>query len=169
MHDLIRWDSALRDPASGLSLLLTQLETGAPRDAGSNVEGDPSDAGGFAFGVYRRTFRDLPLLEYRGVSGYHYLVQVPGTELSVATLCNAYPGTYVGDDVDAFMYVRVEGGRVFVASHGFAETALEPMKQADRFDGHDIYETRFERDASGRVIALVLDAARVKGMRYTRR
>ena len=317
LHDLIRWDSALRDPASGLSLLLTQLETGAPRDAGSNVEGDPSDAGGFAFGVYRRTFRDLPLLEYRGVSGYHYLVQVPGTELSVATLCNAYPGmasfgaevarlfaaprdaatagnamastpppalgpaiavppaelqryageyrnsrgqfftiavagnglvttprggspfppllpmgdgkfraqfgestylltfkpgddsemvmtawdvtlnesggddlrrwalappewataeafaaypgTYVGDDVDAFMYVRVEGGRVFVASHGFAETALEPMKQADRFDGHDIYETRFERDASGRVIALVLDAARVKGMRYTRR
>ena len=305
LDDLIRWESALRDPASGVASLMTELEAGAPSPS-SKAETDDE---GYSFGVYRRTHQGLPLVEYRGVSGYHYLVQVPGTALSVATLCNAYPGmdrlgpdvarlyaapatgsaatartvgppvdvpaselrryvgeyrnpnarrfvdvtiangalviaprgakaltgvvahgsgkfttviddswtllmefeegengdmtlsqwnatsnessgddfqrwtswkpdagalkqyegTYVGDDIEAILHLRSDGGRVLVASKGAAETALNPWDKADHFSGPDIYTTRFERDASGRVTALVLDAKRVKGMRYTKK
>ena len=309
LDDLIRLDAALRDPSSGLALLLEQLEAGAPAPTT-----DAPDKG-FAFGLFRRDFRGLPLIEYRGIGGYRYLVQVRGSGLSVATLCNAYPGmeafgpevarlyagpassgepearrttaapapavgpvvdvapaeleryggeyrnasgqtftlavdgkrlsvtprgskpyppllplgegrfrtdigestyvltftpdgddmvmsawdvtanesggeelrrtsepawpktadfkaypgTYIGDDVEAVLHVRTEQGRVHVAAQGMAETVLEPLKQADHFKGPDIYATRFERNAQGKVVALVLDATRVKGIRFTRR
>lgn len=304
LDDLIRWERALRDPASGIASLMKQLE------AGASPAGD--DDQGYSFGVYPRTYRDLPLVEYRGVSGYPYLVQIPGTQLSVATLCNVYPGmesfgaevarlyaappaaatdaaaapkrilgppmdvpaaelkrlageyydvkqqafldvtladgklaivprggrslpplvplgngqfkatlnedifviefkevdgdmtvsswdvtnnesggntyrrwtqwtpdaaalqgysgTYIGDDVDVILHVRTQDGRVIVASRGFAEAALTPSDKPDGFFGLDIYRsTRFERDASGRVIAMVLDATRVQGIRFTRK
>ena len=312
LDDLIRWDAALRDPASGLASMLKQLETGAPPT-------DADDDAGverYSFGVFRRTYQGLPVVEYRGIGEYSYLVQVPGAQLSVATLCNVFPGmenfgarvarlyaapgeagaasatamvappvppstvgpvidvppaelqryvgeyrnsrqsfsialadgglsatphggsafppllplgdgkfradiddstylltfrpgddgdmemtawdvtlnesggealrrrtppawatadalaayagTYVGDDVDAVLYLRMAGERLVVGSRGLAESALDPLKQEDRFKGPDIYTTRFERDASGRVVALLLDANRVKGMRYTR-
>lgn len=80
-----------------------------------------------------------------------------------------YAGTYEGVDVDATLFVRVQGERVFVASRGRAELELEPGDQADHFNGPDIYTSRFERDAQGRVVALVLDARRVQGIRYRRR
>lgn len=310
LDDLIRWERALRDPASGLAAMLKHLETGAlPPDSGDTDQG-------YSFGVYPRTYQGLPLVEFRGVSGYHYLVQVPGTQLSVATLCNAYPGmesfgaevarlyaappaiaaassttrvaanppvqkvgppievpdaelqryvgeyrnasgqvfditsagnglvasprggsamppmlpvgdgrfrsdiagttylltftaddgdmvmsawdvtlnesggddlrrrappawanaatfaeysgTYVGEDVDATLYVRVEGDRVLMATRGLAESAMEPEGKPDHFGKWEIYRPRFERDAADRVVALVLDATRVKGMRYKR-
>ncbi|WP_374603459.1 serine hydrolase domain-containing protein [Arenimonas sp.] len=81
----------------------------------------------------------------------------------------AYAGTYEGEDIDAVLYVRVEGSQVFVASRGMAEERLEPTDESDVFKGPSIYTTRFERDESGRVPALVFDATRVKGMRYKRR
>lgn len=307
LDDLVRWDAALRDPASGLASMLEQLEAGAPA-----TQADPQDEG-HAFGVFRRKHQGLSLVEYRGIGGYRYLVQAGG--LSVATLCSAYPGmdsfgpqvamlyagqppaeasadapaasvpppeigpvvdlapaeleryageyrnasgqsftiavvgkgltatprggatyppllplgegrfrsdfgestylltfttdggdmvmtswdvtanesggqdlrrtatpawapsaafgaypgTYVGDDVEYILHVRTQDGRVLVAGNGMAEAALEPLEQADHFKGPDIYTTRFERDASGKVVALVLDATRVKGMRYARR
>lgn len=311
LEDLIRWEAALRDPASGLASMLKQLEVGAPPP-------DDADAGmeGYAFGVFRRTYRGLPLVEYHGVGDYTYLVQVRDTQLSVATLCNsyrdmwsigpsvarlyaaprsaatssaaksasttpppevgpaievpaaelqryvgeyrnasgqafdiatagngliftprggarmppmlpvgggrfraeiagstylltfkadggdmvmtawdvtenesggedlrrwappawadattfaAYAGTYIGEDVDATMYVRVEGDRVLMATRGRPESAMAPERKPDHFGKWDIYMPRFERDASGRVVALVLDATRVKGMRYTKK
>ena len=303
LDDLIRWERALRDPASGIASLMKQLE------AGASPAGD--DDQGYSFGVYPRTYRDLPLVEYRGVSGYPYLVQVPGTQLSVATLCNVYPGmesfgaevarlyaaptavtassepapsptvgpainvpaaelqryageyrnasgqvfdiatagnaltatprgqspmppllpvgggrfrqdidgstylltfkaedgdmvmsawdvtanesggedlrrrtqpawanatalaeyagTYVGDDVDATLYVRVEGDRVLMSTRGRAEIGMEPDRKPDHFGKWDIYMPRFERNASGQVTAVVLDATRVKGIRYSKK
>lgn len=310
LDDLIRWNRALRNSELGLMTLLKQLEAGAPASQA------PSDGAGYAFGIYRRTHRGVPLLEYHGLSGYHYLVQVPGTQFSVATLCNAYvdmsqmaaevarlyvgpddvgdgknsampalpvpapalappvtiavaelrrylgeyrsangqavvdvtlvdgalaitprgapsfpqpvalgggqfrtvlgnstfllafkqvdegmtlsswdvtrgesggpelrrwtppaldsrqlagyPGTYVGDDVEVVLHVRVVGDKVMLASRGYAESALVPQGVPDRFMGPDIYTARFERDGAGRVIGLVLDASRVKGIRFTR-
>lgn len=309
LDDLIRWDAALRDRATGIASLLQQLEAGAPPDAGADAEGRPSDAEGYSFGVFRRTYRGLPIVEYRGISRYHYLVQVPETQLSVATLCNVYPGmesfgadvarlyaastlpappapartvgppikvsaselaryvgeyrtsnarrlvdvavangalvatprggkplpsmvahgngqfttkvndwtlllefkpdenngmaisqwdmtnnvsagdgfqrwtpwkpdanamqdytgTYVGDDVEAVLHLRADDDRVFVASHGMVETELQPMDKPDHFTGFDIYAVHFERDTAGRVVALLLDATRVKGVRYTKK
>jgi len=308
LDDLIRWDAALRDPARGLSSMLAQVEAGAPPQEPGTTGQD------FAFGVHRRTHRGLPLVAYHGVGEYVYLVQVPGQELSVATLCNAYagmesfgpdvaqlyanstataavaPGTpsvipkprapletppsvlvrypgayrsadgklvldvglidgalaitprgagpnvpalkpvaehefeamvsgllhafifapdgdgmnlairevasneaaapplqrradwkpdaaatrgyagvYVGDDVEVTLHVRVEDGRVLMASRGFAESPLVPLETADRFRLPDLYSATFERDDSGRVIAIVLDATRVNGIRFTRR
>lgn len=306
LDDLLKWERALRDPARGFGEMLRDLEPGAPPPAGD------ADATGFQFGVYRRTHKGLPLVEYRGVGWYTYLVQVPDTRLSVATLCltnvdtgwlgadvarlyaapavvlqaaaappapralgqpvdvpaadlqryvgeyrtaNArtvidvgvaagaltitprgrptlpelvalgngqfkamlggdtflfefkdepegmtlsswdvtnnesggetvrrgtpwtpdakalahYAGTYDGDDVEVTLHVRSDDDRILVSARGMTETALAPSNKPDSFTGPDIYTTRFERDTSGRVVALVLDATRVKGMRYTKR
>lgn len=79
----------------------------------------------------------------------------------------AYVGTYVGDDVDATLLVTVDGSRAAIASRGMAAAELRPESAGVfRMPG---YVVRFGRDASGRVTHLVLDHARVKGMRYTRR
>lgn len=86
-----------------------------------------------------------------------------------AQTLRGYAGTYVGDDVEVVLHVRTDGERVLVSSRGLAETALEPSDKADHFLGLAFYGARFERNASGRVTALVLDPKRVKGMRYTRR
>ena len=80
-----------------------------------------------------------------------------------------YPGTYVGDDVDATLHVRVEGARLLMATRGRTESAISADVKPDHFGKWDIYMPRFERDASGRVVALVLDSTRVKGIRYTRK
>lgn len=309
LEDLVRWDAALRDPALGLAAMLKSLEAGAPP-----AEADAGEEG-FAFGLFRRTYRGIPVVAFHGVGEYTYLVQVPGTALSVANLCNVYPGmdsfaldvarlyvgpagepavqdvtvgeapetpivpgppvqmtpaelqvyageyrnasgsfkatinavdgglqftpesrppmpllvpvgngqfttelegsifvvtfkgdegdmvlsawdittnssggddllrwtpppaptdevaatyagTYVGEDIDAVIYVRADGNRVLAATRGMGEEALEPTEEADQFKGPDVYTTRFERDQSGKVVALVLDATRVKGMRY---
>jgi hypothetical protein len=93
--------------------------------------------------------------------------QAPATWANEATLAE-YAGTYVGEDVDATLHVRVDGDRLLMATRGRAEIALAPEGKPDHFDKWDIYKTRFERDASGRVVAVVLDATRVKGMRYKR-
>lgn len=312
LDDLIRWNAALRDPASGLASMLKQLEAGAPAPDADTEPGNE----GYPFGVFRRTHRGLPLVQYHGVGDYTYLVQVAGTPLSIATLCNAYPGmdtfgaevarlyaappatattanpavattpppatvgtaikvpvaelrryageyrsaagqvfdvtttndalvftprgrsamppllpvgggrfrtdmggstylltfkddggdmvmsawdvtanesggedlrrkatptwatratlsqysgTYVGDDVDATLHVRVDGDRLLMATRGRPESAMAPEGKPDHFEKWDIYVPRFERDASGRVVALVLDATRVKGIRYTKK
>lgn len=87
----------------------------------------------------------------------------------VAGAMDGYPGIYVGDDVEVTLHLRLDGDRVLVATRGMAEAALEPADAPDVFQGPSIYTTRFERDATGRVVALVLDANRVKGVRFTRR
>ena len=80
-----------------------------------------------------------------------------------------YTGTYVGDDVEAVLHLRADDDRVFVASHGMVEIEIQPMDKPDHFTGFDIYAVHFERDTAGRVVALLLDATRVKGMRYTKK
>jgi hypothetical protein len=89
------------------------------------------------------------------------------TPLSAAAL-RAYAGTYVGDDVDATLYVAVVDGRLTVEGRGLRRIALEPLPGRDRFR-FDIYVARFQRDAAGRVMRVELDASRVKGIGFTRR
>src|SRR5690606_538626 len=84
VDDLVRWARALRDPTLGLDALLAGLEAGAPEDED-----------GFAFGVYPVEDEAPPMVTYRGVGEYVYLIRVPEADLSVATLCNAYRGMWV--------------------------------------------------------------------------
>ena len=93
--------------------------------------------------------------------------RAPPAWANAATLA-AYAGTYLGDDVDATLYVRVEGDRVLISTRGRAESATAPEGKPDHFGKWDIYKPHFERDASGRVAAVVLDATRVMGLRYKR-
>jgi len=78
-----------------------------------------------------------------------------------------YAGTYVGVDIEATLYFTVVEGRLFAEARALARNAAVPVAGRDRFH-FDIYDARFERDASGRVTHVVLDATRVKGMRYTK-
>lgn len=85
-----------------------------------------------------------------------------------AAALRAYAGTYVGDDVDATLLVAVDGTRATIASRGMAAVELRPEADGGVFRMPG-YVVRFGRDGTGRVTHLVLDHARVKGMRYTRR
>ena len=80
----------------------------------------------------------------------------------------AYVGTYVGDAVDATLYVTVQGGRAMIAARGLPLTALQPELSNDVFR-FSFYVARFQRNTAGAVTHLALDATRVKDMRYTRR
>ena len=84
-----------------------------------------------------------------------------------ATLAT-YAGTYAGENVEGVLHVRVRNGDLLLATRGFPEAALAPQDAADRFRLPQHYAARFERDAEGRVVALVLDANRVQGLRYRR-
>ena len=85
-----------------------------------------------------------------------------------AEALGSYPGTYIGDDVEVVLHVRVDGGRIVLATRGMVEAELSPQGKPDAFRLPELYTARFERDAAGRVTALVLDASRVKGMRFAR-
>ncbi len=64
--------------------------------------------------------------------------------------------------------MTVDGDRLLVSTKSLAPTELRPGAKADTFRFTD-YDLRFVRDATGRVTHLVLDASRVKGMRFSRR
>lgn len=81
----------------------------------------------------------------------------------------SYSGVYVGDRVEATLYLRVENERLLLASSGFAEEEITPMAKRDEFRLPGSYVARFERNVSGEITGLVLDASRVKGVRYQRR
>lgn len=83
LDDVIRFEGALRKGALGIPGLIELLKPGASPSGGDT---------GYAFGIYRRTHRGIPLIEYRGIGGYTYLVEVPGRDLAVATICNIYEG-----------------------------------------------------------------------------
>lgn len=91
---------------------------------------------------------------------------VPLPPLSAEDL-REYAGTYIGVDVEATLYFSVVEGRLLAEARALARNAAVQVAGRDRFR-FDIYDARFERDASGRVTHVVLDAARVKGMRYTK-
>jgi hypothetical protein len=80
-----------------------------------------------------------------------------------------YAGRYEGDDVELVLHVREHAGRLLLATRGMVEAELSPQDAPDAFRLPEVYTARFERDAAGRVVAIVLDASRVKGMRFTRR
>ncbi|TCJ38835.1 serine hydrolase [Parafrankia sp. BMG5.11] len=79
-----------------------------------------------------------------------------------------YAGVYVGENVDITMYVRQKDGRLLLATSGYAESELSATQRPDEFRLPDIYTAKFEREASGEVAAVVLNASRVKGMRFRR-
>lgn len=84
LDDIVRFDRALREPA--WSAILKGLENGTSGSEGSNGNE------GFSFGIYPRDTDNRPLVEYRGIGKFTYLVRIPTAKLSVATLCNAYAG-----------------------------------------------------------------------------
>jgi len=86
LDDIVRFDAVLRDPTFGWAEMLEDLEKGAPS---AEPDGTPE---GYAFGMYGSNDEGLPLVEYRGVGYFTYLVQVPSADLSIATLCNSYSG-----------------------------------------------------------------------------
>ena len=77
-------------------------------------------------------------------------------------------GTYVGENVELVLHVSDNGSGLVIAGRGLPETALVPADRQDRFERVEIFEVRFERDASGAATNMVLDATRVKGIRFTR-
>jgi CubicO group peptidase (beta-lactamase class C family) len=81
---------------------------------------------------------------------------------------NDYPGVYTGDKVELTLHVRLDGERLLIATAGLAESPLRLESEPDRFRLPYIYKAQFERDATGRVVAVVLDASRIQGIRFTK-
>lgn len=94
--------------------------------------------------------------------------RVTAVQATAADL-RTYSGVYVGDRVEATLYLRAENDRLLLASSGFPEEAITPTANRDEFRLPGTYVARFERSPSGEITGLVLDAARVKGVRFTRR
>ena len=92
-------------------------------------------------------------------------VEVAGPTAETA---RGYAGTYVGDELEIVLHVRADGDTVLMAARGMAEVAITPETEKDTFRLPDTYTARFERDGAGKVVALVLDANRLKGMRFSR-
>jgi CubicO group peptidase (beta-lactamase class C family) len=81
---------------------------------------------------------------------------------------DAYAGRYYSDEIDATFTVTVKDGRLMVQRETDSAPALLAPASADefRFGGMTI---RFARGTSGTVEALVVDAGRVRGIRFVRR
>ena len=76
-----------------------------------------------------------------------------------------YAGAYYSDEVDATFHVSHENGALRLRRDADTEAApLQPAGETFRFRGMTV---RFERDAS-RIVALVVDAGRVRDIRFVR-
>jgi CubicO group peptidase (beta-lactamase class C family) len=93
---------------------------------------------------------------------------VPSAPSSAAPATADFAGKYHSDEVDATFTVTMRDGALLLQRDTDAEpTRLEPRAEgAFRFRGMTI---RFERDSRERVAALVVDAGRVRGIRFVRR
>jgi CubicO group peptidase (beta-lactamase class C family) len=81
-----------------------------------------------------------------------------------------YAGTYVSDEIGSTFVVSVNDGQLMVlrdADTAPAAATLQPAT-ADEFRFRTM-TLRFERDASRKVTALLVDAGRVRGIRFARR
>ena len=86
LDDLIRWERALDDPALGLRTLLAGLEAGAQPHISDG------DKEGYTFGVYRRIYEGVPLVEYHGVGEFAYWCRCPRTSSRLPPLqCLRWP------------------------------------------------------------------------------
>lgn len=116
-----------------------------------------------ADGVLTLASRDTATGEPGGEPLRRAVIAPPTVEVA-----RAYAGTYVGDQVEVVLHVRADGQVVRMAARGMPEAVITPEPAPDTFRLPEAYTARFERDEAGRVIGLVLDANRVKGMRFSR-
>lgn len=78
-----------------------------------------------------------------------------------------YAGTYFNEDLDVEYQLTPAEGRLTV-SRGAAESVEVEPKFQDLFSSDDLGTLRFELDGSGRALGFVLDAGRVRGLKFTR-
>jgi CubicO group peptidase (beta-lactamase class C family) len=101
-----------------------------------------------------------------GVAG-SVLGRVPDSGTPAANL--AYVGTYSSEEVGAVITVTADGNDVRF------QRASDPSPVVGQMDGPVDHFTfrgmtvRFQRDAAGSVVALTIDAGRVRGIRFVRR
>ncbi len=80
-----------------------------------------------------------------------------------------YEGTYYSEELETICRLEVEDGRLKVIHPRFDPAVLKGSEK-DRFTGDQWYlrEARFERDAGGRVVEMVVTAGRVRDLRFIR-
>lgn len=78
-----------------------------------------------------------------------------------------FEGEYRSRELDATYRIRLEGGRLRLARRNRPEVDLEPVEEAVFRAGGVV--VRFERDGSAGVAAMVVDAGRVRNIRFSRR
>lgn len=78
-----------------------------------------------------------------------------------------YAGSYVSDEIDATFTIGVDGSRLTLRRDADTEAAAMVPGGADAFRARSM-TLRFERGPDGRVIALLVDAGRVREIRFAK-
>jgi CubicO group peptidase (beta-lactamase class C family) len=83
---------------------------------------------------------------------------------------DAYPGPYWSEELETQYTIFLKDGKLFADHAHHGEIALTQVEK-DRFSSQTWFmpEIRFERDASGRVVAVTLGGGRITGVRFLRR
>jgi CubicO group peptidase (beta-lactamase class C family) len=89
----------------------------------------------------------------------------PSVSLTAAEL-EAFAGTYHSAELDVVYDLSVADGNLIVRLRNTPEMRLQPLG-GDTFRGR--WTFRFQRDASGSVVAVTVDAGRVTNIRFERR
>jgi CubicO group peptidase (beta-lactamase class C family) len=101
-----------------------------------------------------------------GIGGRGANAATPPANLDVETLVS-HAGTYTSDEIDAAFTVTATNGRLMLQRDTDAEPFDLQSTAADTFRARG-FTIRFER-SGGRVTSLVVDAGRVRGIRFERR
>ncbi len=92
----------------------------------------------------------------------------PPATMPAGTSLADYAGTYEGAEIDGTFTVTADGLKLMLKRESDAEPAvLQQGPAPDQFRARGLV-IRFQRDASKKVIALTVDAGRVRDIRFTR-
>jgi len=104
-----------------------------------------------------------------GGSGGGAFQTPPPATMPAGTSLADYAGTYEGAEIDGMFTVTVDGLKLMMKRETDTEPAvMQQDAAADQFRARGLV-IKFQRDAGKKVIALTVDAGRVRGIKFTKR
>ncbi|MFG0258757.1 MAG: hypothetical protein ACF8LK_00280, partial [Phycisphaerales bacterium JB041] len=80
----------------------------------------------------------------------------------------AYAGRYFSEELETFYTIAVEDDHLVLRHRRFDDLPLKPDTEHKFNGGFPVAVATFETDASGRVITLIVENGRARGIRFER-